>query len=351
VKRPARDPGAQDLVWMQRALDQAVCGEGLTRPNPPVGAVVLDRHGRLAGQGFHARAGGPHAEIVALGAAGKAARGGTVYVTLEPCSTHGRTPPCTGALIAAGVKRVVYGCVDPNPAHAGRADELLQAAGIEVASGVLAPACATLIQPFAMRLLRGRPLVTLKLACTLDGRIADRTGTSKWITGPEAREAVQALRRSADAIMVGAETVRADDPSLWPRPAHGRSPWRVVVTGQRPPPKHARVFTDTHAARTLVYPGAGRGALRTMLRDLAGHGVMHAVCEGGGVLARALLKAGLVDRLWMFYAPKILGDGGTPAFAGPGWKLEQAPAFVLDHVERIGGDLLVVAHRGEQTEE
>ena len=333
-----------DTYWMQHALDLAALGEGLTRPNPPVGAVVV-KHNRLIGEGFHPRAGMPHAEVLALRAAGDEANGATLYITLEPCCTQGRTPPCTEAIIKAGIKRVVYGCVDPNPAHAGRADTILKKAGIDVVSGVLDESCRTMIRPFATRLLHNRPFVTLKLACSLDGRIADARGESKWITGTASRAAVQELRRSADAILVGAETIRADNPSLLPRPAYGRTPWRIVVAGSRPLPRRAKVFTDAHADRTVIFShDSGSVSLKAMMRELARQDCMHVVCEGGGVLARSLLKAGLVDQVWMFYAPKILGGDGRPSVAGKGWRLDNAPGFVVQHVEQLGEDVLVVVN-------
>lgn len=334
-----------DAYWMQHALDLAVQGEGLTRPNPPVGAVVI-KDNRLVGEGFHPRAGQPHAEVLALRDAGDLSKGATLYVTLEPCCTYGRTPPCTDSIITAGIKRVVYGCEDPNPAHVGRADALLKKARISVTKGVLEESCRTLIRPFTTRLLQKRPFVTLKLACTMDGRIADAHGKSKWITGKAARLAVQELRRSADAILVGAETVRADNPSLLPRPAYGRKPWRIVVAGSRPLPRKAHVFTDAFADRTIIYSkDGGRVDVKAMMKDLAKHDCMHVVCEGGGEVASSLLKAGLIDQIWMFYAPKILGGEGRPAVGGKGWRLDQAPGFVVNHMERIGDDVLVVMRK------
>ncbi len=345
---------------MEVALEEAARGVGLTRPNPPVGAVLV-RNGKIIGRGFHPKAGKPHAEILALREAGAAAQGATLYVTLEPCCTQGRTPPCTEAIIRSGIRRVVYGCVDPNPAHAGRADRLLTKAGIQVAAGVLEEPCRELILPFATRIREGRPYVTLKLACSLDGRIADAAGTSKWITGDAARQAVQELRRTADAILVGAETLREDDPSLLPRPARGRKPWRVIVAGRRPLPKQARVFTDGHEERTLVVadrhlriPGVrclrvagsrGRVAMPAVLRALSELDCLHVVCEGGGVLAQSLLKAGLVDELWMFYAPLMLGGDARASVAGRGWKLGEAPAFTITGVLQTGNDVLIKARR------
>lgn len=323
---------------MRLAIAWAVRGIGLTRPNPPVGAVVV-KHGNVVGEGFHKKAGGPHAEVVALRAAGAKAKGATLYVTLEPCCTHGRTPPCVGAIIAAGISRVVYGCVDPNPKHAGKADAMLKKAGIVTTRGVLESECRELIRGFAMRMLKKRPYVTLKLAVTLDGKIAEAGGRSKWITGAASRSLVQSLRRTADAIMVGAETVRMDDPSLLPRPARGRKPYRVIIKGLRSLPKNARVFNDEAADQTLVYEG--KQGLTKILRELAKRDCLHVLCEGGGVLAGHLLKAGLVDEVWMFYAPKILGGGAREAVAGCSWTLAAMPALRVVENLRVGDDVLV----------
>ncbi|MGD9612132.1 MAG: bifunctional diaminohydroxyphosphoribosylaminopyrimidine deaminase/5-amino-6-(5-phosphoribosylamino)uracil reductase RibD, partial [Kiritimatiellia bacterium] len=194
-----------DSKWMHRALALARRAEGMTRPNPPVGAVVV-KNGRKIGQGWHKKAGGPHAEVFALRQAGAAARGATLYVTLEPCSTFGRTPPCTDAILRAGIARVVVGTADPNPQHAGRGLRLLRKAGIRVDVGACADEAAALVAPIACHVLRKRPSITLKLGLSLDGRIADPTHSSRWITGPEARETVQTLRRASDAVMVGAGT-------------------------------------------------------------------------------------------------------------------------------------------------
>jgi diaminohydroxyphosphoribosylaminopyrimidine deaminase / 5-amino-6-(5-phosphoribosylamino)uracil reductase len=332
----------EDATFMELALREAAKGVGRTRPNPPVGAVVV-KSGKVIATGYHAKAGGPHAEVAALRAAGKRARGATLYVTLEPCCTQGRTPPCTEAIIKTKIARVVYGCVDPNPSHAGRADNVLRKVGIVVTRNVEHAACESLIRPFATRLLQQRPHVVLKLACSLDGRIADFEGQSKWITGAAARREVQDLRRASDAIMVGAETVRADDPSLLPRPARGRKPFRVVVKGKRPLPKQAKLFTDAFAERTLVYEA--KLGLTKVLNDLAARDCMQLLCEGGGVLAEALLREDVLDEVWMFYAPKILGGGGRPAVAGKGWRLAEAPGFEVHEVKRVGEDVLVKLNR------
>lgn len=356
-----------DEYWMTVALILAVEGIGLTRPNPPVGAVVV-KNKRIVGMGFHPKAGQPHAEIYALKEAGTRARGATIYVTLEPCCTTGRTPPCTDAIIQSGVKRVVYGCVDPNPDHAGKADKILRKAGIDVMRNVLPDECGELITPFKMRFLQRRPFVTLKLACSLDGRIADARGESKWITGKAARNAVHQLRRTADGIMVGAETVRKDNPTLLPKPAHGRQPLRIVLAGKSRLPANARVFTDRHASRTVVFISPGHAVLKqkkalerngaqlivipsrkgavsipAAMRKLSDMNCMHIVCEGGGAVASSLLKDKLADRLFMFYAPIVLGGRAKPAVGGIGWTLNEAPEFEIQRTETMEQDILVVA--------
>jgi diaminohydroxyphosphoribosylaminopyrimidine deaminase/5-amino-6-(5-phosphoribosylamino)uracil reductase len=357
-----------DEQWMLRAVALARRGEGRTRPNPPVGAVVV-RQGRLLGTGWHHQAGLPHAEVEAIRACHEAPQGATIYVTLEPCCTHGRTPPCTELLIRSGIARVVVGCVDPNPSHASRGLRILRKAGLTVSTGVCEDACRQLIEPFAMRWQSGRPFVTLKLAMTLDGRIADRSGRSQWITGPEARQAVQALRRRADAILVGAGTVRADDPSLRCRLPGAPDVWRVVVDGAGRTPATAQLLTDRWADTTVmittkqataatrqrwarqgaqvwVLPAGARGMIapRRILQRLAQEGALHVVCEGGGQLAGALIKAGLVDEYQLFYAPAILGDlRGISGVCGADFRLATMPRLQILEVSRLGADLLVRA--------
>ena len=315
---------AKDLRYMTRALELAREKEGLTRPNPPVGAVVV-KNGRVVGEGAHPKAGQPHAEPLALKQAGKRAVGATLYVTLEPCSSSGRTPPCCEAILAAGVSRVVVGCVDPNPVHAGGGLTLLRKAGLQVDCGIAQDACEALIAPFACRQVRGMPQVVVKLGMTLDARIADHRGTSQWITGPEARKRVQEMRRSSDAILVGSGTARKDDPSLLPRPARGRKPLRVVLDAGLTLPRTRQIFTDGKARQTLVVCGddvseqavrkleatgasvlplplnkAGQLPLRRLLKALGQRDVMRVWCEGGGVLAGALIDQGLADEVWSF---------------------------------------------------
>ncbi len=350
---------------MALALRLARRGEGCTRPNPPVGAV-LTRAGRVVGQGWHRRAGGPHAEIYALRQAGARARGATLYVTLEPCSTSGRTPPCTAALIAAGVRRVVAAVTDPNPRHRGRGLALLRRAGIAVKTGVRREEAQALLDPFARRMIHGRPYLTLKLGQTLDGRIADAAGCSKWVTGVQARREVQALRRRCDVVLVGAGTVLADDPSLLPRPPLGRHPWRVIVDARGRVRPGARVFSDGAAAQTVLATTAacptarrrayaragaavwmlpadahGRVSLTSLMERLQTLGALHVLCEGGGELASSLLAERLVDEAWIFLAPLFLGGDGVAAVAGAGWRLTGLPRWRVIEQRLCGKDLLV----------
>lgn len=323
-------------LFMRRALALAKRGEGLTRPNPPVGAVLV-QNGKIIAEGFHKKAGLDHAERACLKSAISNLKSATLYVTLEPCSTTGRTPPCTDLILERGIRRVVIGCKDPNPLHAGRGIRILRRAGVDVITGVCRAEAETLIAPFAKRILTGMPYVTLKLASTIDGRIADASGESKWITGPQARAKVQELRRSADAIMAGAGTVRADNPSLLPRPAKGRAPWRVVVGSALP--AGARVLTDEAADRTWVMTGP----LKKILRELGKRGVMHVLCEGGGELAGSLVRSGLVDEFVFFVAPALLGGEGVPMTGKAGWKLAAMPLLEFRVLEKCGKDVFIRA--------
>lgn len=356
-----------DVKWIHRALELAARGEGLTRPNPPVGAVVV-RAGDVVGEGWHQAAGRPHAEVLALHEAGSRARGATLYVTLEPCSTHGRTPPCTDHILAAGIRRVVWSATDPNPDHAGRASRLLRRYNIEVEYGVERVAGEKLLAPFAKWILSRRPYVTLKLAITMDGRIADRDGASKWITCPASRRMVQALRRRADAIWVGAGTVHLDNPSLRPRPAKGRDPWRIILDTHGHTPPAAGVYTDEHADRTLLAVGSKVGAhkraayarkgaevvgvpsgrlsaVRAVLSIMAQKEILHVLCEGGGELAASLIQADVVDEYVWFMAPKIMGgDRSIGAVRGQGWRMPDLPALRFEGPQRVGDDLLIRAY-------
>ena len=306
---------------MNLALAEARKGVGRTAPNPPVGAVVV-RDGRLLGAGWHRGAGLPHAEREALAAAFRLygrdeIRGSTVYVTLEPCCSHGRTPPCTAALIEAGVARVVYACVDRDPRHAGRADSILDAAGIEVVSGGGQAAAMEMLRPFFKVRETGLPWVVWKSAMSLDGRLTRPQGEGQWLTGEAARADVQRLRSENDAILTSGETVRKDRPALTirtPELLDGRTqPWRVVLTGNPDSlPRDAPLFTDEWHCRTLVRSGRD---LTAILRGLAEEqGVLSVLVEAGGRLAASFFAAGLIDEVVAYIAPMVCG-GAVPAVA------------------------------------
>lgn len=329
---------------MQLALAEARHGIGLTAPNPPVGAVIL-REGELLAKGWHRKAGGPHAEIEALraaGAAGHDVKGASIFVTLEPCSTHGRTPPCVEALQAAGLARVVWGARDPNPAHQGRAAALLAGAGISVTTGVCETECRAILRPFAKRLTTGLPWVIAKAGVSLDGRITRPAGEGQWLTGPEARADAMELRSTCEAVLVGAGTVRTDDPALTVRSPALRDgqaqPWRVILTRSGDLPDEARVFTDEHRARTLVFKNQ---PFEAVLRDLATRGVMSVLVEGGGQVHAAAFSGGWVDEVIFFVAPLISGSGrpvvASAAFSGGSRSLQ----FI--DCKQVGADLRIRA--------
>lgn len=361
---------AQDRRWMRRAIALARMSEGYTRPNPPVGAVVV-RGGRKIGEGRHRCAGCAHAEVEALDACLEPVAGATLYVTLEPCCTHGRTPPCTDRILRDGVARVVVGCRDENGCHCGRGLEILRTRGVEVVYGVCEDDARELVLPFFKHIRTGYPFVTLKLALTLDGRIADRAHESRWITGEEARAEVQHLRRRADAMLIGAGTVCADDPSLLCRIGGGEKLMRVVVDAAGRVPPGAQLLTDAAATRTIVattpetaaakavpwsrhgarvwtFPPdkSGRVPLRRLLRRLGDEGCLHVVCEGGGTLAGALHAAGLVDEYRFFYAPAVLGDpAAVSAVAGAACRLSKMPRLRLIETRTCGQDVVIRARK------
>jgi diaminohydroxyphosphoribosylaminopyrimidine deaminase/5-amino-6-(5-phosphoribosylamino)uracil reductase len=357
---------SSDARYMREALRLGRKGLGRTSPNPPVGAVVV-ANGHVVGRGYHHGPGNLHGEAEALRDAGARSRGATLYVTLEPCNHHGRTPPCTDAIIAAGVRRVVFGVRDPNPLVRGGGGARLRRHGIAVELGVEAEACAELLAGFTSLVTRRRPLVTLKLAASLDGRIATSTGASRWITSPPARALVHQLRDEHDAIMVGAGTVIADDPQLTCRRRGGRDPLRVIVDGRLRLPLTAAVVSERAAAGTAVatavrggaklralhsrgvrvvsLPGRrGQIALPALLRRLAADDVSSVLIEGGAGLAAAALRARVVDRLVFFLAPKLIGGDGVPMVASLGVRsMVRAPQLHIVEVSRIGADLLVRA--------
>ncbi len=327
-----------DEKFMRAALREAARGAGQTSPNPAVGAVIV-RGGRMVARGFHRRAGAPHAEIEALGALKNPAlaRGATLYVTLEPCSTHGRTPPCVEAIIRAGFARVVIGAVDPNPVHAGRGVGLLRAAGIAVTAGVLESECRELNAGFNKWIVTGVPLVIAKAGMSLDGRLTRPPGEGQWLTSAAARADAMRLRAQVDAILIGAQTLRADNPRLTVRGVPGaRQPWRVIVTRSGELPRHAHVFTDAHRDRTLVIRG---NSLRAVLRELGRREITSVLLEGGGRVLGDAFDRRLVDRVQFYLAPLLCG-GPVPAVGGRGVGATlEAPRLRDPRYEKIGGDL------------
>jgi len=331
-----------DDDFMGRAIELARGGH--PSPNPHVGAVVV-KNGAVVGEGFHERAGLEHAEVVALNAAKTKAKGATLYVTLEPCNHSGRTPPCTDAILKAGIARVVVGCDDPNPNVDGGGNARLRASGVEVVTGVRKAECEALIAPWAKFVTKGLPFVTLKLALSLDGRIATRTGQSRWVTGPDSRARVHALRAAADGVAVGIGTVLSDDPRLTVRDTPGTSPTRVVFDTKLRTPLSSRLVqtaSDTptivvaspdapvdlehelvaHAVEVMRVPETAEGRLdaTVAMQALAQRGIVWLMVEGGAELAGSVLAARLVDELHVFIAPILLGPRGRPGavdWAGP----------------------------------
>lgn len=328
--RAVADADQRWIPWMRRALELAALADGYTSPNPLVGAVVLDPSGTLVGEGFHARAGGPHAEVGALAQAGDAARGGTIIVTLEPCCHHGRTPPCTDALIKAGIARVVVALTDPDPRVAGGGLQRLRDAGVEVISGVLEAEAAQQNCAFVHRVCTGRPWGLLKWAMSLDGRTALPNGASQWISGSTARTWVHRLRAQCDAVIVGGGTVRADDPLLTSRGLRNPEPLRVVLSRRLDLPDQAQIWDQSVAPTLVVHgqdaPAEARDRLEalglqrevlpacgpeSLMAVLAQRGCNRVLWECGPELAAAALQQACVQELAAVIAPKLLG--GEPA--------------------------------------
>jgi diaminohydroxyphosphoribosylaminopyrimidine deaminase/5-amino-6-(5-phosphoribosylamino)uracil reductase len=354
---------------MRRALALAERGRGLTSPNPIVGAVVV-QNSEIVGEGFHARAGGPHAEIVALEAAGARARGATLYVTLEPCNHAGRTPPCVAAIFAAGVTRVVAAAADPNPFVTGGGAAALRERGVAVMTGVLEGDAIAQNRVFFTAMRERRPHVTLKAGMTADGKIADVHGAARWITGEAARAEAHRQRSEADAIVAGITTILRDDPALtvrlpepWPR-----EPWRVVLDAEARTPPAARVITGATAARALIAVGEraprarvdalraagaevvpfplrdGRVGVDAVLATLFSREVRAVLLEGGGEVHASFLDAGLVDRVTLYVAPLLLGGRAAPGVVGGvGRELKSAIRLGAMTVRPVGDDLLIEA--------
>ncbi len=326
-----------DEKFMRAALLEAAKGVGRASPNPAVGAVVVSG-ARIIGRGFHRGAGFPHAEIEALGSLkSRAAAGTTLYVTLEPCSTWGRTPPCVDAIVAAGVAKVVFGAIDPNPAHSRRAAKILREAGVRVQSGVLAGECRLLNPWFEKWITTGVPWVIAKAGMSLDARLTRRPGEGQWITSPVARAVAHELRATVDAILIGGGTLRADNPRLTTRGIPGASqPWRVVVSRSGVVPRNAHLFTDEFAERTLLYTGR---SLRSVLRDLGRRQITSVLIEGGSRLLGEAFDRQLVDRAHFFVAPLLLG-GPAPVIGGLGVAASSAAPRIIDPVyQRLGDEL------------
>jgi diaminohydroxyphosphoribosylaminopyrimidine deaminase / 5-amino-6-(5-phosphoribosylamino)uracil reductase len=335
---------ADDLRFMRRVLHLAERGSAETNPNPMVGCVIV-RKGRVVGEGWHDRAGGPHAEVVALEHAGRLARGATLYVNLEPCAHLAkRTPPCAPAVVAAGLRRVVVSMLDPNPAVKGRGLAFIRRAGIEVTNGVMADEAGRLNRLFAVAQVKQRPFVLLKAALTLDGRVATASGESKWITTPAQRREARALRRRHDGVLVGIGTVLADDPMLLPTPRTRRPFFRVVLDSRLRLPLESRLVRTAHKSpvivlglrgcaprrralevrgvTVLVEPrSSGRVSLPWAMKALWSHGLRSVMVEGGSEVLGSFLAARLLDEVALFRAPILLGGRASrPAFGGPGPK-------------------------------
>jgi diaminohydroxyphosphoribosylaminopyrimidine deaminase / 5-amino-6-(5-phosphoribosylamino)uracil reductase len=366
MKRPS--VADLDERFMAQALALAWRGTGRTSPNPPVGAVVVHQ-GRVVGAGYHRRAGGPHAEVVALRQAGRQARGATLYVTLEPCChLNKRTPPCVPFIIASGIKRVVAATRDPNPQVSGRGLAALRRAKLKVTVGLGAQEAERLIEPYHRLITTSRPFVTLKVAATLDGKIATAKGESRWITDVKARKMVHDLRARSDAILVGVGTVLADDPSLTVQTGspRGRAPLRVVLDPSLRLPVTAKVLTDGQAptlivtttsgsptkrttlekegAHVVVLPARhGRVSWRGLLKELGRRGIASLLIEGGSEVNASALREGVVDRVLFFLAPKILG--GRDAISAVGGEspknLSEALPVKMTSVRLVGPDILV----------
>lgn len=360
-----------DKKFMQEALRQARRGFGRTSPNPVVGAVVV-REGHILAKGYHRKAGLPHAEVEVLSKLGDSAQGGTLYVNLEPCNHHGRTPPCTEIILRSGLKRVVVGMKDPNPMVAGGGTEFLKGRGIIVTTGVLEAECRLLNEAFIKFVTSDHPFVMVKSALTIDGWTATSQGLSKWITNEKSRQFVHRLRDRTDAVMVGVGTVLADDPALTTRVKRTRckDPLRIIVDTNLKTPIHAKILNHDSPADTIIVVGAhvkekerdrvrkegvsilacpmkaGTIDLMALMGILGRMSVTSLLVEGGSSIIGSMLRERLVDKFYIFKAPKILGGGdGIPMAAGPGAKRMDECLTLKDiHVRRFGDDMLIVGY-------
>ena len=354
-----------DEKWMQRTLRLAAAGRGRTSPNPVVGAVLVKR-GKVVGEGYHAKIGEAHAEIMALRQAGERAKGAVLYLNLEPCTHFGRTPPCVPQVVKAGLKRVVIGMEDPNPLVNGKGIEALRKSGLDVKVGILGEECRKLNEAFCKYILKKQPFVVLKAAATLDGKIATRHGDSKWISGEASRRLVHRLRDQVDGVLVGIGTVLRDDPLLTARMKEGREPYRIVLDSRLKIPEDARVFEHSPSEVILATTGSaphekierlekkgvrvliidsrgGRVDLRTCLNKLGEMGLMNILVEGGSQINGSFLDEGLIDKFLLFLSPRWLGDPQAPGiFGGRGVSsLKEAVGLKEIKTKRIGEDIFV----------
>jgi diaminohydroxyphosphoribosylaminopyrimidine deaminase/5-amino-6-(5-phosphoribosylamino)uracil reductase len=357
-----------DKRYLRMACRLAAKAAGRTSPNPMVGAVLV-RAGEIVGSGYHKLAGSDHAEIAALKRAGGRAKGATLYINLEPCSHHGRTPPCAAALIRAGIKEVVAGMRDPNPLVSGRGFAQLRRAGIRVRVGTLERECQILNEPFITYITRRLPLVTLKLAASLDGKIAAASGDARWISDSVSRSAVHRLRNRVDAVLVGADTVLTDDPQLTCRVRGGRNPWRIILDGRLRIPLSAKFLRQPHTEKNIVVTSdrapkrklrvleargvqvwrfpmrKGEISWKTFLRRLAELGVLSILVEGGANVAASALRQRAVDKIMVFYAPKIFGGDGRVMIDSLGiQRVSEGLGVDRLDVQKSGADVLVTGY-------
>lgn len=358
-----------DERYMRLALALARKASGLTNPNPAVGAVIV-KNGIIVGRGYHKRCGLPHAEVNAIRQAGRRSAGATMYVTMEPCGHFGRTPPCTKAIIESGIKKVVVGMRDPNPVTNGKGIRKLKAAGIKVMSGLLENDARDLNRPFAKYIRTGMPYVTLKMAESLDGKIASRRGDSKWVSSEESRRFVHDLRGRVDAVMVGVNTLIRDDPSLLSKMSKEKQPARVIVDSRLKSPVSAKIFSSINISPVYIATAKrsgqplgckyerlgvkvlyidekrGRVDLKRLMAGLGELGIIHVLAEGGGELAAGLIDDGLVDEFLFFVAPKIIGGrDAVTAVEGRGVDMVRDAKKLEDvTVRRCGEDILIKAY-------
>ena len=354
-----------DKYWMRRALRLAEKGRGRTSPNPMVGAILV-KDGQKVGESFHAKAGEAHAEILALQKAGKDAGGAALYLNLEPCTHYGRTPPCAPRVIEAGVKRVVVGMEDPNPLVKGKGIEILRQAGLDVEVGVLEKECRKLNEAFCKYVLKKEPFIILKIAATLDGKVATQNGESKWITGEASRRLVHQLRNQVDGILVGIGTVLKDDPMLTARTKGGRDPYRIILDSRLRIPEKAKVIDqnpektilaitelapkdrmerfEKRGVRVLALDSMdGKVNLRSLLSRLGEMEMLSLLVEGGSEVNGSFLNEGLIDKVLLFLAPKFLGGSQSPGiFGGKGMaRLEEALSLNQLKIKKVGEDILL----------